>query len=199
MIRTILEEVMKVTRKRSLHLARAIVICATLVLTLSSDALCKRSVKKMSNQPVVLKCGDEAKIIRNDGSVITGRVTNSVGNSFILSRGFNQLITVPLEEVSSIHRVRRHTVSGAVLGIVVGAAFGVVIARAAVGGMQSLDTQASTASTLMVGSVMAGGILGAVAGNSSKSTRKVRLEVSPVCAFPSGKIEPVGLTLAINF
>ncbi len=186
-----------------------LILCMAIVLVWHQEALCDIQVPKTQPGSLVLRCGDEVRVVTGNGEIIEGKVTYAEADSLTISRSINLKKTLNLYELVSAHRINRHTGMGVVLGSVIGAGVTVVVIRGlnssnnntskGFDGLSGIGAEVTAGIIATVGGAMLGAIIGGTIGHKSKSFRKVNLDVSPVCVFPSGKIAPVGLTLAINF
>ncbi len=189
-----MKESMKRVNQLTRQFVTALIVCTMLVLSLTSEALGQRRLFRSQVESVVLECGDDAKIVTNDGKVIMGRISNTTDTSLVLSTNFDPLLVMPLEKISNIYRLNRRTATGFIIGGLLGTTIGFGL-----GANAAYGDGGGSPNVLFVGGAITGLILGGMLGYNSISMKKVNLKLSPTCLLPSGKTEPVGFSFAINF
>jgi hypothetical protein len=198
-------------RSISLKAIKLTVAGAVLGVTLFTDA----------KSGDVLECGDELRVVRRaplsdlsplGETVIYGKLLSNENG--ILTLDYDEgmeVLVIGQQEIIEISSLRRHTTEGAVFGVLLGGAIGVVAARSANSNsdcendgimfscLGEINSQIATGVALVGGGMIFGGIIGGALGNSSVSYKRIEFEAVPLCYTGSGDLLPFKMNLSINF
>ncbi|UCC43370.1 MAG: hypothetical protein JSU65_09500 [Candidatus Zixiibacteriota bacterium] len=151
-----------------------------------------------------LRCGDEVRLVTQTGYEHQGKLITFSGDSLTLQCREDITRTVARTDLATVHRIKRATAMGIITGVFGGALIGFTGAALVAGGASgggggaSMESGIAIAAAGIGGGAVLGGIIGGILGHKSQRLGEVQLEGMPVC-IPLGKIEPVGVTLAVNF
>lgn len=165
----------------------SVFIYFVIIITFTSNAYCESK----------FKCGKEYRFITKDGIEYQGNLLKNNFDSLTLRKG----TTIALNNVESAYRVKRHAVLGAVLGSAIGTGVGIFVAKKWDEKQTHgwLEFHIEEIAAIIIGGTVIGCITGGIIGHYTPSHYKFKLEMLPLCSFPSGDIMPVKLNLTYNF
>jgi hypothetical protein len=180
----------------------AAVICSSVILI-----LCPCAYSQYGH-----KCGDEFRIVTNNGTKLQGKLHLNDGDSLVLRYGGEfDLHRIARSDVSTAFHVKRNWDSGLLFGLVVGTGLGYWYSGVKYKekecesdeflGCLDLDF---TSEVIERGSIIlfcgiTGAAIGAIVVNKYPKLTEVPIEKLPICITPSADMNSVRVNFTINF
>jgi hypothetical protein len=165
--------------------------CSAIILSLCNSAYSRNTIRR----------GDEVLVKTQDGTAYQGKLRRYSSQFLVLHNRYgNNADVIPREDITTVYRIRRHTGTGILIGLLAGTVAGFLYANdTADKRLEVMSDEIERGVVITIGAATIGGIVGGILGYNSKKLHRVQIETIPLCFVPSGDNLLIKVNFAIGF
>jgi hypothetical protein len=166
-----------------------LLICLTIVVVLTSNAMCDDE----------LGCGKEFRFVTKDGVVYQGKLQSNTGTVLTLQTW--QIDRIELSNVEQAFRIKRHTLAGVIFGSAIGTGVGVYTAAKWAENNPPkgwLDFQIEEKVGITLACTIVGGVIGGILGHLP-AHENIEIDMIPICPSAARDMKPLHIGLTCRF